>query len=73
MLWSCNFIVFVPSIVVGSNCTLVALGGIVVACLPLDPRFGGSNPAKNDGIFKGDKNSYHYFLQMGNKAIGPML
>jgi hypothetical protein len=28
-----------------------------LACLPLDPRFAGSDPAKGDGVFKGDKNS----------------
>jgi hypothetical protein len=32
-----------------SNICLVALGGLVVACLPLDPRFAGSNPAEDDG------------------------
>jgi hypothetical protein len=26
----------------------VTLGGLVVACLPLDPRFAGSNPAEDD-------------------------
>jgi hypothetical protein len=31
---------------------IVALGGLVVACLPLDPRFVGSNPAKNDGFLR---------------------
>jgi hypothetical protein len=36
--------------------TLVALGGLVVACLTVDPRFAGSNPAEDDGFFKGDKN-----------------
>jgi hypothetical protein len=34
----------------------VALGSLVVACLPLDLRFAGSNPAEDDGFFKGDKN-----------------
>jgi hypothetical protein len=24
----------------------------VVTCLPLDPRFAGSNPAKNDGFLR---------------------
>jgi hypothetical protein len=28
----------------------VTLSGLVVACLPLDPRFMGSNPAKDDGF-----------------------
>jgi hypothetical protein len=28
----------------------VALGGLVVACLPLDPKFAGSNPAEDDGF-----------------------
>jgi hypothetical protein len=30
--------------------SVVALGGLVVACLPLDPRFAGSNPAEDDGF-----------------------
>jgi hypothetical protein len=29
----------------------VALGGLVVACLPLDPRFAGSNLAEDDWFF----------------------
>jgi hypothetical protein len=29
-----------------------ALGGLVVVCLPLDPRFTGSNPAEDDGFFR---------------------
>jgi hypothetical protein len=31
---------------------LHALGGLVVACLPLDPRFAGSNPAEDDGFLR---------------------
>lgn len=27
----------------------------MVACLPLDPRFSGSDLAKDDGFFKGDE------------------
>jgi hypothetical protein len=27
----------------------------VVACLPLDPRFGGSNPADSDGFLRAIK------------------
>jgi hypothetical protein len=30
----------------------VALGGLVVACLPLGPRFAGSNPAEDDGFLR---------------------
>jgi hypothetical protein len=37
------------------NKSLVALGGLVVACLSLDRSFAGSNPAEDDGIFNGDK------------------
>jgi hypothetical protein len=29
---------------------MVALGGLVIACLPLDPRFAGSKPAGDDGF-----------------------
>jgi hypothetical protein len=35
---------------------IATLGGLVVACLTLDPRFAGSNPAEDDEIFKDDKN-----------------
>jgi hypothetical protein len=34
----------------------VALGGLVVVCLPLDPRFEGSNQAEDNGFFKSDQN-----------------
>jgi Leucine-rich repeat (LRR) protein len=51
---------------------LVALNGSVVARLPLDPRFEGSNMAEDNGIFKGDKNLQHAFLWRGSKTIGPM-
>jgi hypothetical protein len=29
---------------------LVAVGGLVVACLPFDPRFAGSNLSEDDGF-----------------------
>jgi hypothetical protein len=29
-----------------------ALGGLVVACLPPDPRFAGSNPAEDNGFLR---------------------
>jgi hypothetical protein len=32
--------------------TLIALGGLVVACLPVDLRFAGSNPAEDDGFLR---------------------
>jgi hypothetical protein len=35
-----------------SVAVLVALGGVVVACLPLDPRFTDSNPSKDDGFLR---------------------
>jgi hypothetical protein len=36
--------------------TLVALGCQLLACLPLQPKFEGSNPVEDDEAFKGDKN-----------------
>jgi hypothetical protein len=30
----------------------ITLGGLVVACYPLDPRFAGSNPAEDDGFLR---------------------
>lgn len=50
----------------------VAIGGLVVAWLRLDPRFAGSNPAENDGFFKVHKNKSHDFLRRGSKAVRPM-
>jgi hypothetical protein len=44
----------------------------VAECLPLDPRFAGSNPADDDGIFKGNENPWHDFFQMGSKSVGPV-
>jgi hypothetical protein len=34
------------------HCYTLALDGLVVACLPLDQRFVGSNPAKEDGFLR---------------------
>jgi hypothetical protein len=33
----------------------VALGGLVVACLPLEPRFASSNAAEGDGFLRAIK------------------
>jgi hypothetical protein len=35
--------------------TLVSLGGIAVTCLPTNPRFEGSNPARDNGILNAIK------------------
>jgi hypothetical protein len=37
------------------NMNLVAVGGLVVARLPLDPRFVGSDPAEDDGSLRTTK------------------
>jgi hypothetical protein len=37
--------------------------------LSLDPRFAGSNPAKDNG-FLTPKNPQHAFLRMGSKHVG---
>jgi hypothetical protein len=37
-----------PSCPLGLYTFMVALGGLVVACLSLDPRFAGSNTAEDD-------------------------
>jgi hypothetical protein len=34
------------------NIPEVVIGGLVVACLPLDPRFAGSNPAEDDRFLR---------------------
>jgi hypothetical protein len=31
---------------------MIALGGLVIACLPLNPRFEGSYPAEDDGFLR---------------------
>ena len=50
---------------------LCGFGGLWVACLPLVPKFAGSNPAEAVG-FLGRKNPQHAFLRRGSKAVGPM-
>jgi hypothetical protein len=64
-----------PTKVLDLNVTYiyVALGGLVVAYLPLDPRSTGSKSDEGNGLFKNDKDSQHNFLQRGSKAISPML
>ena len=37
----------------------VGLGGLGVICSPRDPRFAGSNPTEDDGLFSGRKNPEH--------------
>jgi hypothetical protein len=56
---------------------IVALGGLLVACLPLDPRFAGSNPAEDDGFLRVIKILVikirrHDFLRRGSEVVGPM-
>jgi hypothetical protein len=50
------------------NITGVVLGGVVLVCLPLDPRFAGSGR----WIFNGDRNLQLVFLRKGSKAVGHM-
>jgi len=45
------------------------IGGLVVACWPLVPKFAGSNPAKAVGFLE-CKNPQHAFFQRGSKAVG---
>jgi hypothetical protein len=40
---------------------MVALGGLVVACLLLDPRFWGSNLADDDVLLRAIKMSRTFF------------
>jgi len=49
----------------------IGFGGLWVACLPLVPKFAGSNPAEAVG-FLGRKNPQHAFLRRGSKAVVPM-
>jgi len=46
-------------------------GGLGVACLPLVPKFAGSDPAEAIG-FLGRKNPQHAFLLRGSKTVSPM-
>ena len=48
------------------------VGGLGVACWPLEPKFAGSNPAEAVGFLRGEKNPQHDFLRRGSKAVGPM-
>jgi hypothetical protein len=43
----------------------------MIACLPLDPRFAGSNPAKDDGFLSAIK-IRSILPSEWNKAVGPM-
>jgi hypothetical protein len=47
-----SFPTFRQTLYLSSSGWKVALGGLVVACLPLDPRFAGSNPAEDDGFLR---------------------
>lgn len=49
-----------------------ALRGLVVACLPLNPRITGSNPAEDYAIFKGDKNLLHEFFKVEVRPSVPL-
>ena len=40
-------------------CLLKYLGVLGLTCSPRDARFGGSNPAEEDGFFSDCKNSEH--------------
>jgi hypothetical protein len=48
-----------------------ALGGLVRACLRLDPRLAGSNPAEED-VFLRTIKSIANFRRRGSKPFGPM-
>jgi hypothetical protein len=61
-LWFCFCILHTPpilSLVIWlpeqAKIWWVAVGGLVVACLPLDPRFAGSNPAEDDRFLRAIK------------------
>jgi hypothetical protein len=44
----------------------------VVSVLATGPKVRGFDPDRGRGIFKGDKNPEHHFLQRGSKAVSPM-
>jgi hypothetical protein len=50
---------------------LVAGGGLVVACLPLDPRFAGSNLAEDDGFSRVIKICNTIFFEVEVKLSVP--
>jgi hypothetical protein len=43
----------------------------LLACLPFDPRFAGSNPAEGDSFFNRDKNPQKTVLLRRSKAVVP--
>ena len=51
----------------------VGLGGLGVTCLPRDPRFAVSNPAKVNGFFSGHKNPEHKSSGRDSKLGVPSL
>jgi hypothetical protein len=46
----------------------------VVACLPLDPMFGGSNPAEDDGFLRVIKirSTNSFGGEVKSSVVGPM-
>jgi hypothetical protein len=47
-------------------------GGVMVSVLAARPNGCRFKPGQGNGIFKGDKNVQHTFLQMGSEAESPM-
>jgi hypothetical protein len=48
----------------------VGLGGLVASCLPLDPKFAGSNPDEDEGFLRAIQIRR---TTWGSKAVGSML
>jgi hypothetical protein len=44
----------------------------VLARLPFNPRFLGSDPAEDDEFVTMKRNPQHDYLRRGSKAVGPM-
>jgi hypothetical protein len=42
---------------------LVAIGGVMVSVLAIDPKFHRFKPGRERWIYKGDKNPQHVFFQ----------
>jgi hypothetical protein len=48
------------------------IGGLAIACFPLDPRFKGSNPAKDNGFLRAIK-ICSMIPSEEKKTVGPLL
>jgi hypothetical protein len=54
------------------TCGLCRLGGVIGNVLAIGSEVRGLKPGQGDGFLKGNKNPWHTFVWIGNKAGGPL-